>query len=506
MSDIYKEKFENINKEIQTYLSMIENYEKEPKIDEIKSTQINILNINALPDNIKNNVKRFSTFYEKIINKFNSFSLLTINNFTDKIKDDLQRLKVNNITIINNFPNNLAKEHLDILNKEFRKPYYLLTKKFIIKIKPVLDLLYNLYLNLRKLKDKLIENKAKFEKIEESIKDLKNNENNIFSFIYSLYIDLVEYFKKIDIILEELNKVFENFKLDINNKKTNIINKIRTLNNNDINNYSQNINTSFDILNDFFNNIKTKKEELNKYKIVDENLFRDNEEKIRLDIVIILDTTSSMNKYLQILKDKFYTIIKEIKKECPLSLIYIGFIGYKDFCDLELGDEYNNIDLTLNYENIYEQIKSIVVDGGGDIPEDVAGAFKLALNKSWSNGKKLAFLITDSPCHGKEYHNLEDDYPDGFYQNNSIEEYKRADIKTLIKLFTYNDIYLVCFDLHKYTKIMYDAFKKIYDEVNKSQLFSIENDRLDKVIISKAINSLKNKKEEIITFLKDNIK
>ena len=515
MSDIYKDKFYNKNKEIETNLIKIENIEKESEIEKIKSNQINILNVNVLPENTKKYVKAFSTLIENIINKCNSFSSFTINNFTDTIKDNLKKLKVNNNNIINNFPNNLAKENLDILNKDFRKPFYFLNKKLINNIKSILDLLYNLFLNLKKIKDKLIENKTKLEKISESIKDLKNNEENIFCFIYNLYIDLVEYFKKIDIILDKLNEVFENFSLDkerkniseeLNNKKENIIKKIKKLNNKDINNYSENINTSFDILNDFIKNIISKKKELQKYKIVEENLFLEKEEKLRLDILIILDTTSSMDKYLKILKDEFKKIIEEIKKECPLSLIYIGFIGYKDFRDLELGDEYTDIDLTLDYENLHEQIKSIEVDGGGDIPEDVAGAFKLALNKNWSNGIKLAFLITDSPCHGKDYHDLEDDYPDGFYKNNSIEEYKREDIKKLIKEFTQKDIYLVCFDLHSCTKIMYESFKKIYDEEKKSQLFSIEKDRIDKVIIRKAIDLLKNKKKEIITFLKDNIK
>ena len=41
-----------------------------------------------------------------------------------------------------------------------------------------------------------------------------------------------------------------------------------------------------------------------------------------------------------------------------------------------------------------------------DIPEDIPGAFELALNKigqTWRGKTKIAFLLTDSPCHGKEF-------------------------------------------------------------------------------------------------------
>ena len=75
-----------------------------------------------------------------------------------------------------------------------------------------------------------------------------------------------------------------------------------------------------------------------------------------------------------------------------------------------------------------DSIQNVVASGGHDIPEDVAGAFTLALNKSWKGNTCIAILITDSPCHGKEFHELDqrnekqkDDYIDGVSEQKSIE-------------------------------------------------------------------------------------
>ena len=237
---------------------------------------------------------------------------------------------------------------------------------------------------------------------------------------------------------------------------------------------------------------------------------------MRFDILIILDTTNSMGKYLKIIKDKLKFIIEEIKKKCPLAIIYTGFIGYKDFSDLELGDEYIDIDFTVNTDEVYNQIKDIEVDGGDDIPEDVAGAFEMALKKHWGAGSKLAFLITDSPCHGTSYHDLDqknknyiDKYPKETYDKTEDIYFKRRKMDELVREFASNDISLVCFDILKITKKMYNIFQEIYKKENKQKMFSIEKiekNNLDIIIINKVIDEY-NKNEEkikkIFTHYKD---
>lgn len=61
---------------------------------------------------------------------------------------------------------------------------------------------------------------------------------------------------------------------------------------------------------------------------------------------------------------------------------------------------------------------------GRDIPEDIAGAFFVALNQAWSSKCRYAVLITDAPCHGIKYHEEEkiDRYPQGDPTGLIIEE------------------------------------------------------------------------------------
>ena len=66
-----------------------------------------------------------------------------------------------------------------------------------------------------------------------------------------------------------------------------------------------------------------------------------------------------------------FRMIFNIQKECAWIELYLGFIGYKDFNDLDLGEEYINIDFTTDYEYIRKNIEFVKAQGGGDISEDL---------------------------------------------------------------------------------------------------------------------------------------
>lgn len=44
---------------------------------------------------------------------------------------------------------------------------------------------------------------------------------------------------------------------------------------------------------------------------------------------------------------------------------------------------------------------------------DVAGGLKHATELSWSSPVRLCILFADAPCHGTEYHDVPDAYPEG---------------------------------------------------------------------------------------------
>ena len=214
------------------------------------------------------------------------------------------------------------------------------------------------------------------------------------------------------------------------------------------------------------------------------------ENEFRLDLLFILDTTSSMGYFLDKFKLQFLQIIQDIRRECPEAIVFTGLIGYKDIFDKELGDEYIDYDFTTNYEKLNSKIEEIEPDGGIDIPEDIPGAFELALDKidlSWKGNTKMAILITDSPCHGEEFHDLDptnneqrDEYPDG--------DPEGRDIREMIGKFAKYKVSMFFLELSNITDKMFqiflDEYKKELPVEAKSEC-SIESNLSDFKFIEK---------------------
>lgn len=83
---------------------------------------------------------------------------------------------------------------------------------------------------------------------------------------------------------------------------------------------------------------------------------------------------------------------------------------------------------------------------------------------SWKGNIKIAFLITDSPCHGSKFHNLNkkikekiDKYEDENPKGKKIDE-------NIQELFEKN-ISLFCLNFHKNTQQMFEIFKEKFEEI-----------------------------------------
>ena len=213
--------------------------------------------------------------------------------------------------------------------------------------------------------------------------------------------------------------------------------------------------------------------------------------KTRLDILFIIDSTMSTNTYLEDIKKNFNEMIKDICKKCPTATIFIGFIGYTDFSELDLGDQYIDINFTDKKEEISKKIENLEPHGGGDEPEDLAGAFDLALQKKWKGFSRFAILATDAPCHGMEFHDkdIEDNFPKG-------DRHER-DIKKFVRLFAQKNISLFCVKIGNVTDIMFNIFKEEYEkgkQKESSSQFIIQScEDICKTIIQKACEIYKKK-------------
>ena len=181
--------------------------------------------------------------------------------------------------------------------------------------------------------------------------------------------------------------------------------------------------------------------------------------KLSLDLLIVMDTTGSMEQYVEVTKKKLLLIIDKIKEKNNNVTINLGFIEYKDVIEI-YENKCLDIDFTEEYSLVKEQINMIKVGGGDDTAEDVAWAFEKVNKKNWKSNCKVVILVTDAPCHGIKYHekNLMDNYPNGVLCSINIEE----SVDQMAK----NQICLICIKLKEDTNIMYKIFKDIYKKNN----------------------------------------
>jgi Mg-chelatase subunit ChlD len=152
-----------------------------------------------------------------------------------------------------------------------------------------------------------------------------------------------------------------------------------------------------------------KKIDNNKTKI-DEFIEKNNEIK-KFDLLFLIDATGSMSSYIRAAKEESENISTELRNSYPEYNFQYGYIFYRDPIDSQ-GDVHETIDLTDNVNSLPAQIKKIKAYGGGDLPEDWVGAYKLANEKiSWRNGIKTIIHLADAGAHGNEF-TLSDKYPE----------------------------------------------------------------------------------------------
>jgi len=125
-----------------------------------------------------------------------------------------------------------------------------------------------------------------------------------------------------------------------------------------------------------------------------------NENKPRIEVCFVLDTTGSMGGLIEGAKQKIWSIANEMISAKPTPELKLGLIGYRD-----RGDEYvvRSFQLTDDIDSIYAHLRDFKADGGGDEPESVNEALAEAIEKMpWSQDRKvlkIIFLVGDAPPH-----------------------------------------------------------------------------------------------------------
>ena len=217
--------------------------------------------------------------------------------------------------------------------------------------------------------------------------------------------------------------------------------------------------------------ILNQKEEFNKnFSILKSDFIflEDYEKKIfkdtNLDLMVIMDLTGSMNIWLNEVKENIKNIIEEIIENNPGSKIRVSFVGYRDFIEPKAPRTYYSKEFTENINEINEYINSLNCAGGWDIPEDIVGALKHALNMKWESEAKYAILVCDAPCHGKQYHDI-------FYDKFEKGDPEGTTLEYIMEQFRLKDITFYCLEIHRYTQKMFNIMKNVY---NNDKKFHVE--------------------------------
>ena len=118
--------------------------------------------------------------------------------------------------------------------------------------------------------------------------------------------------------------------------------------------------------------------------------------KVGIDLVLVIDTTNSMQSVLDEVKEEVRTFIGNLQQMVPASRVAV--VAYRD-----AGDEYVTkwVDFSFHTDKVQKFVAALHADGGGDHPEAVKEAIEAASDElSWrKTARRILILIGGSPPH-----------------------------------------------------------------------------------------------------------
>lgn len=120
----------------------------------------------------------------------------------------------------------------------------------------------------------------------------------------------------------------------------------------------------------------------------------------KIEVVFVLDTTSSMSGLIDAAKEKIWSIATTLAQAEQSPEIHMGLVAYRDRGDAYVTDV---VDLSTDLDTMYGRLMQYAAVGGGDGPESVNRALYDAVHRiSWSqdpSSYQVIFLVGDAPPH-----------------------------------------------------------------------------------------------------------
>ncbi len=121
-----------------------------------------------------------------------------------------------------------------------------------------------------------------------------------------------------------------------------------------------------------------------------------------LDIVFVLDTTSSMKREIADVQVSLLGIIRVLERLAPS--LNVGFVAYRDRTDAYLTRTFQLAPMTGgNLKRIQVFVDRLRASGGGDVPEAVDQAISVAKNMPWrTTALGWIIVVGDAPAHRRD--------------------------------------------------------------------------------------------------------
>ncbi len=122
--------------------------------------------------------------------------------------------------------------------------------------------------------------------------------------------------------------------------------------------------------------------------------------KTGLDVVLVVDSTGSMQQVLKELTDRMAVLTRTLQRLVPAARV--GAVAFRDSDDSEYVTRF--VDLTRNPAKVQEFLAGLRAAGGGDWEDGVWEGLESAIGSlSWApDAKKVVILVGSSPPHDED--------------------------------------------------------------------------------------------------------
>ncbi|KAJ3425429.1 alpha-protein kinase vwka [Anaeramoeba flamelloides] len=154
--------------------------------------------------------------------------------------------------------------------------------------------------------------------------------------------------------------------------------------------------------------------EQNKYENIWKTKHKNLEEEIKettnqlqysLDLCFLVDCTGSMKKSIEEVKNKIFSIIRQVKDQIKGLKTRIAFLGYTDI-DFAEEDQFKILNFVpaYHYKHFTKFLDKIeAAEKGLDTAEDVVAGIDKVKELNWNSISRILIHIGDAPPHGMKY-------------------------------------------------------------------------------------------------------